>query len=195
MTAALNLIGSVSLLAGLLALRLAWRRRDLPHRPLIAGGWAGIIAGFWAFGVSDCDAGLANAALIFMSGAGLLLLHAGDIALRGRRERRPHRRVRPPSSTSLESLPWAGYGRDAASLALALPGAGGTALLAGLALLHMLPSLGLGRTGTISAVFLLVPIIWTGLASYIMLQPRLLRQSAVLACTLAAAGGLVAASA
>jgi len=107
------------------------------------------------------------------------------------RPRGPRRRASP---ISLNALAWAGYSRDAVSLGLALLGAGCAALLIGLALLQALQSWGLGPTGAISAAFLLVPLIWTGLTSTILLQPRLAGQAGTLACGLAAAGLLVLAS-
>lgn len=195
MAGLLSWIGTISLLAGAAALRLAWRRSDRARRPLVLGGWAGLGVGLWAWSAAAADAGLAIAMLIFMGAVLLLVARDGLDELRRRRQAGRHRRTRRRGSLiSLDRLSWAGTSRDAVSLSLALIGAGCAALLIGLALLAALQSWGLGPTGAISAAFLLLPLIWTGLTSTILVQPRLTAQAGTLACGLAAAGLLGLAS-
>lgn len=170
--------GTLAILAGVLLLHLAWQRRDGALWPLLIGACIAVTAGlaFWA--LAGADAGVATGVLILMTAALAVVARAGWRHARSNGRRAGERLRRAPSRSAVSQAPGAaGYLHDAFSLLIAVPLTGVVAVMGGLALIAAAASSGAAPSNGIAAAFLLVPVLWAGLASWILVQSDLKRRS------------------
>lgn len=157
-------------LAGLVLLVLAYKRRKQARGVLISTGWALIALSMipWAF-YGGVDRGPAMGICVLSLAAIAWIMRAGAISGRGRAaegdESNPDTRINP------DRIPWL---RRTWIFLLAGPVALISSAALGVAIFAFTPSADADR---LALAAYLVPVIWGGLATWAVSDPRLMRKS------------------
>ncbi|MBB4211021.1 hypothetical protein EV659_103210 [Rhodothalassium salexigens DSM 2132] len=193
MAASTALAGSAALLAGLGLLYAAWARPARGRWPVLAG-WMAALVGAVLWGLADGgDRGVAVGVVVFVALALAVLLW--------RRRRGPVAAVRagsagraaptvPTAPTATTGAGQAGLGRRIGVGLLVGPGAGLAAVALVLALFGALDRAGAHVTAAIVAGYVVLPLLWAGLAVWALMAPGLARKVAVVAGPGALGAGL-----
>ncbi|MBK5911392.1 hypothetical protein CCR85_07780 [Rhodothalassium salexigens] len=187
MAALTALAGSAALLAGLGLLYAAWARPARGRWPVLAG-WMAALVGAVLWGLADGgDRGVAVGVVMFVALALAVLLW--------RRRRGPVAAVRAGSAgraapTAPTGAGPAGLGRRIGVGLLVGPGAGLAAVALVLALFGALDRAGAHVTAAIVAGYVVLPLLWAGLAVWALMAPGLARKAAVVAGPGALGAGL-----
>lgn len=184
-TASLLWIGAAATVAAVLQLRRAW---SLPRRSATANGigWALMLAGAALALAGDGAWGLAVASLCGMTSAVLLLAHVGWIAPKGKGR---------ASDRKAHMLPEAGeplaLGRRILTFLITVPLAFAAALLAALGARALAGLAGWSDADGNAMTLLLLPLLWSILAFWLLMLPRRRSQYSLLAIPAAAGLGLI----
>lgn len=173
----------IAIAAGVLSLRVGWGRPRGRH--FVGIGWAAILAGVAVLAARDGAWGLSVGALAAMLTACLVLAHSALVSAAPAKERAA--RTATPS-VLLRSGGAEGLLRRLAVFILVIPVAFGVSVMVALAFQAAARSTGWLEPDSTALGLLVFPIVWTILATMLMLRPGPISMLKPLAGTLAAAG-------
>lgn len=181
--------GTVGITLGIAALRFAWRRKTRMHSFITPGGWMFIVGGIFLWGqVGGADWGVAMATTLFISVAMIFLGFNAQTASMNREGKRKTVASTDKSQVSDETPPGV-YTKHLSTFFLAAPIGGGVAIILTLSVFKLLQSLGVETANHTVTTFFLAPLLWTAIATWMVIDNAIMRKVTLLFCC-AALGAL-----
>lgn len=174
--------GTIGMALGIGALRFSWRKKTRLHSFITLGGWLFILGGIVLWGrVGSLDWGVAMATILFISVAMIFLGFNALTAFMNREGKRKTVGSIEQSQVSDETPPGV-YAKHLSTFFLAAPIGGGVAILLTLSVFELLQSLGVETANGTVTTFFLAPLLWTAIATWIVIDNAIMRNVTLLFC-------------
>lgn len=174
--------GTIGIALGIAALRIAWRKKTRIHSLITVGGWM-IIAGglaLWSF-AGSADWGIAIGTIFFICVAMIFLAFDAWPAFMNRR-RNPRPAAGTDESHALDETPPGVYAKHLSTFVLAAPIGGSVAIVMTLAVFELFKSFGIETANGIVTTFFLSPLLWSAIATWMVIDTRIVRKATLLFC-------------
>ena len=174
--------GTIGITLGIAALRIAWRKKSRLHSLLTMGGWMIIVGGLTLWRLTgSADWGIAVGTILFICVAVILLGFNAWQAFRNR-DRRPRPVAKTSGSPTFGEKRTSDYAKRVSTFFLAAPIGGGVAIILALAVLKLLQLFGVEAANGIVATFFLTPLIWSAMATWMVIDATITRKATLLFC-------------
>ena len=175
-------LGTIGIVLGIGTLRFSWRRKTRLHSFIILGGWMLILGGIVLWGqVGGTDWGVAMGTILFISVAMILLGFNALTAFMNRKSKQKTIGGTNKLQVSDET-PRGVYAKYLSTFFLAAPIGGGVAIILTLSVFELLQSLGVETANSTVTTFFLAPLLWTAIATWMVIDNAIMRKVALLFC-------------
>lgn len=159
------------------------------HSFITIGAWVCILGGIvlWSQ-VGSADWGVATATILFISVAMILLgFNAGTAFMNREAKRKTVGSTYKPQAS--DEIPPGVYAKRLSTFFLAGPVGGGVVIILTLSVFELLQSLGVETANSTVTTFFLAPLLWTAIATWMVIDNAIMRNVTLLFCC-AALGAL-----
>ena len=173
-------LGIIGIVLGIGALRFSWRRKTRMHSFITMGAWMCILGGIFLWSqVGGADWGVAMATILFISVAMLLLSFNAWTAFMNR-EGKQKTVADIDKAQLLDATPPGVYAKHLSTFFLAAPIGGSVAIILTLSVFELLQSLGVETANGIVTTFFLIPLLWSAIATWMVIDTRTVRKATLL---------------
>lgn len=175
-------LGTIGIALGIGLLRVSWRRKTRLHSLITMAAWMCIFGGIFLWGqAGGVDWGVAIATILFICVAMLLLVFNAGTAFVNREDKRKTVGSTDQSKVSDEAPPGM-YAKHLSTFFLAAPIGGSVAIILTLSVFELLQSLGVETANSTVTTFFLAPLLWTAIATWIVIDNASMRNVTLLFC-------------
>ncbi len=173
-------LGTIGIALGIETLRFTWRRKPRMRFFITMGAWVIILGGIFLWSqVGGADWGVATATILFISVALILLGFNAWSAFRNR-TKKPEPVTRTKAPQAFDETPLSVYAKRLSTFFLVAPIGGGVAIILTLSIFEWLQPFGFETANGIVAAFFLTPLLWTTIATWMVIDATIVRKTALL---------------
>lgn len=183
------LLGTLGIALGIATLRFAWRKKTRMHSLITVGSWMIIVSGLTLWSLAGAaDWGIALGTILFICVAMIILGFDAWPAFM-KRQRKPRPAAKTDESQAFDETSSAVYAKHLSTFFLAAPLGGGVAIILTLSAFKLLQSFGVVTANSIVTTFFLTPLLWSAIATWMVIDKAIVRKATLLFCC-AALGAL-----
>ncbi len=174
--------GTIGIALGIAALRFVWRRKTAIHSLITTGAWMIIVGGLvlWS-SAGAADWGIALGIILFICVA-MIFLGSDAWPAFMNRPSEPRLGAKTDQTPAFDETPPGVYAEHLFTFLLAAPLGGGVAIILTLSVFNLLRSLGVETANGIVTTFFLTPLLWSAIATWMVIDTRTVRKATLLSC-------------